>query len=216
MRYYYKLFEITTIKEERFLSLKTDIEMVKDELTSEEKFFEKAVVTEKFIKKYKNLLIGGAVLVAVGLISNAVYTVMENNRIESANKALAQLQKDPKNTKALNELKSSSPVLFDVWNFSVSVANDEISKLKSLKNSKALIVPDLASYEVASLENNQKELSNYASQQNAIFKELALIQAAIILIQENKIEQAHDKLRMINELSPMYKVAKALLHYGVK
>ena len=53
MRYYYKLFEITTIKEERFLSLKTDIEMVKDELTSEEKFFEKAVVTEKFIKKYK-------------------------------------------------------------------------------------------------------------------------------------------------------------------
>jgi len=35
------------------LSLKQDIEMVKEELNSEEKFFEKAVLTERFVKKYK-------------------------------------------------------------------------------------------------------------------------------------------------------------------
>jgi len=45
------------------LSLKNNIEMVKEELNSEEKFFEKAVITEKFVKKYKNLLIGSVIAI---------------------------------------------------------------------------------------------------------------------------------------------------------
>jgi hypothetical protein len=52
MRYYFKLFKI----EGFLLSLKENINMVREELNSEEKFFEKAVITEKFVKKYKNLL----------------------------------------------------------------------------------------------------------------------------------------------------------------
>ena len=49
-----------------FLSLQQELQMVKEELTSEEKFFEKAVVTEKFVKKYRKPLIG--VVVAIVLI----------------------------------------------------------------------------------------------------------------------------------------------------
>ena len=66
------------------MSLKTDIDMVKEELTSEEKFFEKAVVTEKFIKKYKNTLIAVALVVMVGIVGDVIYTISENNRIEGA------------------------------------------------------------------------------------------------------------------------------------
>ena len=37
------------------VSLKENIEMVKNELNSEEQFFEKAVQTERFVKKYKKV-----------------------------------------------------------------------------------------------------------------------------------------------------------------
>jgi hypothetical protein len=33
---------------------------------------------------------------------------------------------------------------------------------------------------------------------------------------ENKIQEAHDKLSMISLQSPLATVAKALMHYGVK
>jgi len=47
------------------LSLKENIGMVKEELTAEEQFFEKAVVTERFVKKYKNVMIGSLVVIVL-------------------------------------------------------------------------------------------------------------------------------------------------------
>jgi len=44
--------------------------MVRNELTSEEKFFEKAVVTEKFLKKYKNLIVAGVIATALFIAGN--------------------------------------------------------------------------------------------------------------------------------------------------
>jgi len=198
------------------LSLKTDIDMVKEELTSEEKFFEKAVVTEKFIKKYKNTLIAVALVVMVGIVGNVIYTISENNRIEGANSALLLLQRNADDKVAQKELLKLSPALYDVWSYSKAISSNDIEKLKSLKSSKDSIVSNLASYEVASRQNDAKLLDEYVSKQDAIYKDLAQVQSAIILLQEKKVDLAHEKLRTINELSPLYKVAKILLHYGVK
>jgi len=195
------------------LSLKDNISMIKEELNSEEKFFEKAVMTEKFIKKYKKIMIISVVSVVVVIGANIAYNINESSKIAAANAAFAKLQTDAGDTNALNELKVLSPTLYDVWIFSQAIANRDLETLKSLKNSKALIVGDLVEYEMAKDASSMEE---YASKQDAIFRDLALVQGAVMLLHENKIDEAKNKLSKVSKDSSLDKLVAALMHYGIK
>ncbi len=198
------------------LSLKENIEMVKEELNSEEKFFENAVKTERFVKKYKNMLISGVVGVVVIVVALALYNANKEAKVEAANKAFSALQKDATDKQAAAELQQVNPALFDVWQLSNAIAKSDISVLKILSKSKTLVVSDLASYELAALNSDTKLLENYAYQQNAIYKDLALVESAVLLMEKNELEAAHQKLQSITSDSSMYGVSRMLLHYGVK
>jgi len=195
------------------LSLKENLEMVREELNSEEKFFEKAVVTEKFIKKYKTLMISSVVAITVFIGANMAYESYQSSKKTASNVLLTKLMLDPSNSTASSELKALNPTLHDVWIFSQASANKDLATMKELKNSKALIVSDLAKYE---LSNDSKTLNDYASSQDAIFKDLALVQSAVILLNENKIEEARNNLVKVSKNSSLSKIATALLHYGIK
>jgi len=198
------------------LSLTNDIKMVKEELNSEEKFFEKAVITERFVKKYKKLIIATVVGVVVFAGGNMAYNIHKQNNITAVNEALATLSKDPKNSDALLKIKSISPELYDVWRYSKAVVAGDLLTLKELENSKAILISDLSTYEEAQNSQDVKALDEYALKQNAIYKDLALIQSAIVLMNKKEIEKAHAKLAMISQNSALSKIANALLHYGVK
>ena len=198
------------------LSLKQDIEMVKEELNSEEKFFEKAVITEKFIKKYKNLMIGSVIAVVILVGTNVAYTINKQNTLDEANSALIILQKDASNQTALATLKASSPALYDVWNYSQAIANNDVKALETLKSSKTELISDLVAYELATDTKDIKALEDYSSKNGAIYKDLATIQEAVILMQASKIEESHKTLSQISIQSPLAQVANALMHYGVK
>ena len=198
------------------MSLKENIELVKDELNSEEKFFEKAVMTEKFVKKYKKPLIGAVVAIVLIVVANLGYQASEQNRIESANETLAQLQKNPADEIALARLQSLSPALHDVWLYSQAIAQKNADELEKLKSSKALLVNDISEYEAAEYKEDLASLENYSEKQNAIYKDLAMVMSAVILMNEGKVDEAHNKLEMIGVDSPLAQVASALSHYGVK
>ena len=195
------------------MSLKENIDMVKEELNSEEKFFEKAVMTEKFVKKYKNMMIASVVVIIALVVGNIAYEKNKSNTLTAANTALNKLFVDATDKNALNELKTLSPALHDAWLFSQASANNDLVTMKELKNSKALIVSDLAQYELA---KDVSSLDSYASSSDAIFKDLALVQSAIILLNENKIQEAHNILFNVSKESSLNKIAAALMHYGVK
>jgi len=190
--------------------------MVKDELTSEEKFFEKAVVTEKFVKKYKNLIIGGVIATVLFIAGNVAYTINKQNTIDSANAVLAELQINSDNKATLARLESLSPALSNVWLYSQALVNKDTATLEKLKNSKALLIADLASYEAAQNTKDAQKLEAYANKQDVIYADLARVQNAVILMNEKKIDEAHEILSMININSSLSQVAKALMHYGVK
>ena len=198
------------------MSLKENMDMVKQELNSEEKFFEKAVITEKFIKKYKNLLISSVVIVIALVTANIAYDINSAKKITEANNALAKLQQDAKDTTASAELQALSPELYDGWRFSKAMVTKDLLILKKLQNSKALLISDLSKYELAQDEQSVKALDSYALMQDAIFKDLALVQSAIILMNKNKVDEAREKLSSISSDSPLAKLSKALMHYGVK
>lgn len=198
------------------MSLKNNIDMVREELNSEEKFFEKAVVTERFVKKYKNAIIGTIAAVIIIALANIVYDINKEGQIEAANEALAELNKAPNNVTTLSRLESLSPDLHDVWLYSKALADKDTETLEKLKDSKAMLVVDLASYESAVESNSVEKLNDYALRQGAIYKDLANVQSAVILMNDGKVDEAHQKLSLIGEQSPLSSIAKSLRHYGVK
>ena len=190
--------------------------MVREELNSEEKFFEKAVMTEKFVKKYKNAMIGSVVAIALFVAGSIVYSSMQDARIADANKALLELQSKESSPATLARLESLSPELHDAWLYSQAVVNQDVEQLEKLQKSKAFLVGDLSSYEVAQSKSDIKLLEAYSQKQNALYADLATLQTAVILMNSKEIEKAHTKLKMIKIDSPLAEIATALMHYGVK
>ena len=198
------------------MSLKQDIAMVREELNSEEKFFEKAVMTEKFVKKYKNLMIGSVVAVVVLIGANITYTLNKQNTIDTANATVISLNSDPSNQALIKKLHSLSPTLYDAWKYKRAVETGDLDSFKALQSSQAFLVSDLAAYNVASKSNDIKLLTDYSLREEAIYKDLATVQIAILLMKESKVKEAREKLALISIQSPLAQVANALMHYGVK
>lgn len=190
--------------------------MVKEELNSEEKFFESAVKTERFVKKYRDLLIGSVVTIVVLITAMAVYDSSKESNIVAANEAFALLQKDANNTAAAQTLKELSPELFDVWELSNAITSGDADAMKRLSSSKAVAVADLATYELAALNDDVKGLDEYAYGQTAIYRDLALVESAVLLMETNDLDAAHQKLKMLTPESALHKIAQILLHYGAK
>jgi len=198
------------------LSLKDNLGMIQEELTAEEKFFEKAVVTEKFVKKYKNVMIGSVIVITLLVAGNIIYNINKDSTLKAANETLVSLKANPTDKATLAKLESLSSTLHDVWLYSQAVANADVKELEKLQNSKTILIGDLATYEAAQNLQDKEKLESYAQTQNVIYRDLAQIQLALILMNENKITEAHSKLSMISIDSPLASVAKALMHYGVK
>ena len=198
------------------VSLKENIEMVKEELNSEEQFFEKAVQTERFVKKYKTPLIAIITATVLAVVTATAYNVYTQNKIEASNTALNVLLQNPADVAAKDELKNLNPKLYDVWTLSNALKTKDKAALNSLQNSKALVVADLAQYELAAMDNDEKALASYSQKNGALLKDLAVIEAAVLLMEKGEKDAAHNKLAMISLNSPVYKLAQSLSHYGIK
>jgi len=198
------------------LSLKENVEFVKEELNSEEKFFEKAVVTERFLKKYKNIIIGGAVALVVVAFGNVAYDMKEQSRIKTANEQLSILLQNPSDVKAQENLKTASKKLYQLWSFSNSVKNNDTKKLDELSKTKLPVISDISNYLMAVNEQNIQKLDDYTLRQDAIFKDFANIQSGIIYMNKKEISKADAKFASIKEDSPLGSVASMLKHYGIK
>ena len=200
----------------RIVSLKENIEMVKNELSTEEQFFEKAVKTERFVKKYKKPLIGLVAAAVLAIGTGSASDIYTQNRIDASNAAFNALTADPNDQNAKEQLKTLNPKLYDVWLLSQALRSKDAEALRSLQGSDALAVADLAAYELSAMEQDEAALEQYAQKSGALLKDLALIEAAVLLMEKGEVASAKAKLSMIDINSPLYQSAQSLLHYGVK
>jgi hypothetical protein len=193
------------------LSLKENIEAIKEELTAEEKFLESVIKTESFYKKNKKLIISIALAVLVGVIGSMGYNYLkEQKRLKSNELYLSLIQKADDSKKA--ELKSLNPKLYELYTMQVALKSGDVATLKSLQSSISYpILKDLLTYQIASLEG--KELLKYAGNSEAILKDFANLDAAYIELKNNNHQKAQDILSFITPTSTMYQIAQSLKHY---
>lgn len=198
------------------MNLKENMQALKEELSSEEKFFESAVKTERFVKKYKKPMIASVIVLLLGLGGSVIYQIINDAKVERANTALNTLLMNPMDQNALKELSSQGGSLYELYSLSKALRDNDLKTLQTLKGAKSFEVADIASYESAVLSKDDKALDAYSKKQGSIYQELAVIELAVLSIQKGDSKAAHTSLALIKEDSAVYPLAQMLSHYGVK
>ena len=188
------------------MDLKSGLNEVKQELSSDEKLLEQAFHLERFFKKYKKPLIALATLLVVAFIGYKVNNYLINAKLEAANSALLELQKNPNNKEALNKLKENNPRLYSLYKYSVAV-NSANKKELSLVNKDTKFLDDVVNYHLSVLDKTPKD--------SIYYKNLSLLQRAYILIKKGKTKEAKDILVQIPQNSAIEPIARLLQHYTI-
>lgn len=192
------------------------MQALKEELSSEEKFFESAVKTERFVKKYKKPMIASVIVLLLGLGGSVTYQIINDAKVERANTSLNTLLMNPMDQNALKELSSQGGSLYELYSLSKALRDNDLKTLQTLKGAKSFEVADIASYESAVLSKDEKALDAYSKKQGSMYQELAVIELAVLSIQKGDSKAAHISLALIKEDSAVYPLAQMLSHYGVK
>ena len=195
------------------MSLKENIDFVKNELSTEEKFFESVVKLEDFYKKYKIAIIGVGVALVFGFIGYKVNSYFAGESLIATNEAYNKLLINSNDKEALELLKNKNAPLYDVYQLKMAIQNGEFQTLQTLQNSKNEFVADIAKYQLASNNSDLTKLTSYDLSTNALMKDLGLLQEAYILIGEGKYQDAKLKLDSISKESAVSKYSSMMAHF---
>ena len=188
------------------MDIKDGLNEVKRELSSDEKLLEQAFHLEKFFKKYKTPIIAGVTLIIIAFAGYKVNNYLKMQKLEKANSALLTLQKNPKDTKALEVLKENNPKLFALYSYSKAVNSKNKDALSKVEQNSDFL-KDVVNYHLGVLESSPKDSIYYTN--------LALIQKAYLLIKDGKKSEAKNILATIPKNSPVAPVARLLEHYTI-
>jgi hypothetical protein len=187
------------------MSLKENVEYIKEEISTQESFLENFFKVEKFAKKYKKPLIGFTVAIVVAIAGvNINSYIKEQNRLK-ANTLFEQALKNPQDSKLLDSLKQADGKLYNIALYLKD--NTTITDVEFLK--------ELAIYNKAIKQNDDKTIAKATINQKFLLKDFAIFNQALILAQKGDYKAAKDKLALIPITSSVSKLSKMLEHFLV-
>lgn len=195
-------------KKARYMSIKDDVNYIKNELSSEEKFLESFVKTERFFKKYKKLIVVLIITVIVGSIAFLVKTKLDEKNLYEANIALSNFLENG-NQNSLKQLKEKNRDLYEIALY-LDAKNEFKNADINLKYLKELL-----DFQVALLNSNQSELDLVSKKADFLLKDYAIFNQALILVNNQKYAEAREILGKISQDSRAFELATLLKHYLV-
>lgn len=198
------------------MSIKENIEYVKQELSAEENFFESFLKIETFYKKYRRFIQVGGAVVILGIGGNLVMSTIEKSRVQSANEAYATLQASPSDAQAMAQLQKESPSLFEIHRLQQALTSKDTSELNALQNSTEPFISKVATYQLGLIQRDKMAFSSLGGEDQNAFRNLALLMEAYMLLKEGDIPMAKLRLASIPVNSPVKSIANMLDHYTVK
>jgi len=183
--------------------------------TKNEGFSEKLYFLERFyIKNRKKLIILGGSFI-LGGIFYFIKGMVEDYQTEAINQAYFKYLQGENAEENLNIIKQTNPKLYNLIEFSKVVKSNNPDDLKPFLNINDPIISDLASYQIAVLNKDEKALNDYSFKDTALFKDLAIILDSYSLIKSGKTEEATNRLSFIENNSEVLDLSKLLVHLGV-
>ena len=190
------------------MSIKDDVNYIKNELSSEEKFLESFVKTERFFKKYKKLIFGLIILAIVGSVVFLVKTKLDEKNLYEANIALSNFLENG-NQNSLNQLKEKNRDLYEIALY-LDAKNEFKNADINLKYLKELL-----DFQIALLNSNQSDLDAVSKKADFLLKDYAIFNQALILVNNQKYAEAREILSKISQDSRAFELATLLKHYLV-
>lgn len=184
---------------------------IKQEFEQDEKILESAFRLERLVKKYKYYLIALVVLIVAWVGYRSVYGVIIENKAQKISALYTELTQNPDNTLLQDQLQAESKGLYDLYTLMrIDLAQEGAeTHLKELVDSPNPLVRELATYELASLK--QENLS----QVSGVMADFAKIQQAYLYLSKNQIPEARKELESIGLDSALYGIASQMKHYGI-
>ena len=189
------------------MSIKENVDYVKTELSSEEKFLESFVKSERFFKKYKTLIFAFVVVIIVGIIGFFIKENMAQSNKLKANIAFNQVLENSNNAQALATLKDKNPQLYDIALYLQAKKEAKVAQIS------VPLLKELSKYQTALANKNISELDNLSMQNDFLLKEFAIFNKALLLTNEGKFNEAKTTLALIPQNSKAFELAKLLNHY---
>lgn len=193
------------------MSIKQNLETIKEEFKSDEKIFESAFKIERIFYRYKWIFIGIVAILLILWIYTSIKDMLEEKNAQQASKIYAQLQQQD-TPELFEQLEKKAPNLAEFLRLRKAVQNGDEEALQKLSNSKNSFIADFAKYQNAMLKKDINELGLI----NGQFGDLAKFEQAFLLIQDKKIAQAQEILQAIPQNSSIKELSKLLSHYGVQ
>lgn len=208
--------------------MQSNLKEVREEFKSDEKILENAFRLEILWRRYRKYVFVALFCGAIALIWWSVSLYMQTQKAQEATKAYMTLMQDSENKEALESLQKASPNLYDMYRYFNANANK--AAYEELANSQNKLIKNLAQYEVATLNLSEKiqdkntikdadltgEFQSLENVEYKTLRDLAILQEAYVLFQQNKITEAHQKLMLVAESSPFAAETMMLKHYGLE
>ena len=189
------------------MSIKENVDYVKTELSSEEKFLENFVRSERFFKKYKTLILSFIIIVIVGFIGVFIKTKIDESNKFEANLAYNKVLENNNDAKALADLKAKNKDLYEIALYL------QAKKEAKIIETNVPLLKELSKYETALVNKSITELDNVSMQSDFLLKDFAIFNKALFLANEGKFTEAKTTLALIPQTSKAFELAKLLNHY---
>lgn len=190
------------------MSIKDDVNYIKNEISNEEKFLESFVKTERFFKKYKKIILVVGSLLLVSLVAYFVKSSIDEKRLYEANVSLNEYLQTG-NLEVLNRLKEQNSTLYEIALYTKAKKDlqDENISLQYLK--------DILDFQIVTSNSDSQKLQNLMQKGDFLLKDYAIFNRAFILVNDGKYQEARDLLEQISKDSKAFELATLLKHYLV-
>jgi len=176
---------------------------VTEEIKKDEELLLRAFQLEKFVKKYKKLIISAIVLIFAAIVGNSLYKMYKLNELAKRNNALDRLLENPNDKEALEIVKKDKN-LYSLY----MLYKGEYSKITSKE------LKDFRDYKLSL--SDMKKLKEYVDNPNSyIFKDFARLVLMRYYLQNHNRKLAKVYKDEITPNSKLKEFSDFLYHYGV-
>ncbi len=189
------------------MSLKENVNFVKNEINNEEKFLESFVKLERFYKKNKILIISVFIIVIISIIGISIKKYIDNQNKIEANIAFNKVLDNNNDKESLEVLKQKNQKLYEIATYIIAKKQNKTVQID------VEFFKSLTKYQEALKEQNIQKLNDVSMQKEFLLKEFAIFNKALIEAKNGKYEDSKNTLKLVPTQSSAYELVKILNHY---